>query len=273
MILPQVLNCIGACRKSALKEYGIQLSYIGSIMKNDKRLVFLGETSETEKLGKKILKRIVNENDFISKIFKRFNKRGQELIEFTRNNLTLENLKNKTNQELYSLLLKYYQKYERFGGLVAPIMFFAVNYLEEKVKKEVLPAHAFLLQSPYFSYVTHMELDYFKFCKKPAEKMYEKWGWIPFDYLGPEEWDTNHFLKKMGVDSKRAEQIISEHCKLIKKQEKILKQYPKQIIRLLDDLHLISKMQDDRKGVTTLTHPYLQKYLFGEISKRGVKWD
>ncbi len=269
---PNILSAVRLCEEHYLKEKGHKLSYVAFLLLNNKRRYILGETEDIEKIKNILLKKILNDGGFIKNEYNKFNIKKNELLDFTRKNLTEKKVEKATNNELFDLLAKYYNLYKDFCSIAIPFILFVNEALESKIRNNIKPAHEFLLKSPKPSYVSEFELDYFKKCKNLASQLHKKWGWIPFDYIGPEEWDEAYFMRRMGVDIERIKKTVKNNKLLKENQKRILDNYDNKIKRLIQDFHLISSMQDERKGVTTLTHTYLQKYVFNEISKRtGVE--
>lgn len=257
---PNLFNSVKLCKDN-------KLSYVGSLLTNNKRTFILGEKKDIDKITNEFINRIFNEPDFIKERYRIFEDRKKELIDFTKTNLTESKVRNSSNEQLLNLLLGYYNKYENLGSVVIALMLFVNEELEKQIKEKIKPEHGFLLECPTPPYITAFKLDYFEKCSVLAEELARKWEWIPFDYIGPEEWDKNYFLRKMGVDLSKIE-MIKKNNQLKENQEKVLNEYDPNIKRVIKDFHYLSIMQDGRKEATTLTHPYLQKYLFKEISKR-----
>lgn len=272
LCFPNFFNMIKLTTKEFEDEFGCKLSYTAVLFRNNKRMFFIGEQEDLNKLRDTFLRKILENKEFVIKQYKLFNENKIKLLKFVRKYLRREKLNKLDNKNLSRLLSDYYKKYEDFTITIAPFMHFVIDLFEEEIKRRIKTEHSILLKSPDFSYSISYELDYFMECNKVSKKLNKKWGWIPFDYLGPDEWDRKYFLSRMNVDYKKMNEIKQNNLTLIKNQRKVLKNYSPLIKRFLNDFHTLSKMQDDRKGVTTLTHVYLQKYLFGEISKRiGVK--
>ena len=269
---PNIFSALGLCEKSFFKETGHKLSYVAFLLSNNKRRYIFGERDDIEKIKNIIINKILKKKRFIKNKYNEFKDKKKKLITFTRKNLTEKKLKKATNKELFNLLIKYYNKYKDFCSITIPFILFVNEPLETEIKKRIKSKHEFLLQCPKLSYTSIFELDYFEKCKKIAKQLHKRWGWIPFDYIGPEEWNKTYFMKKMNIDIKRIKEIIKNNKLLREKQEKVLKEYNSKIRRLVKDFHYIVIMQDKRKGIATITHTYLQKYLFNEISQRtGIK--
>jgi len=265
---PCILNIVGLYNEKFLQEIGHKLSYVAMLLRNNKRIAITGEQADINILIKEIIERIIKDKNFVKKKYIQFNQRKKELIDFTRKNLILEKIKKADNKELYNLLINYFQRYENFCGIAALFIFFLADPFEKEIKKRIKLHHEFLLKSPNFPYTTEYELDYFDRCDTIADELHKKWSWIPFDYIGPEEWGKEYFLKKMDVDFERLKKLKEDNITLRENQKKAFREYDPIILRLIKDFHILSYIQDERKGATTLTHVYLQKYLYNEISKR-----
>jgi phosphohistidine swiveling domain-containing protein len=105
----------------------------------------------------------------------------------------------------------------------------------------------------------------------------EEFGWIPFDYIGPDLWETEHFIDAISTFIKQGKDAENE-IKRIEREDAILKerqlkakqslQIDDSTYRLFKDSRLLMLLQDMKKEISSKAHVWLQKRLLTEISNR-----
>jgi phosphohistidine swiveling domain-containing protein len=270
---PNLLNAVFLFSKEVNKEIGNNLLFAGFVFKDNKRIGLLGNKTDIDQFQRRVFKKVFFDKNYINRHYKLFNRRKLKLIKYCRNNLIKSKISKLNNKQLYQKLKRYYLLYQIFSAAMVKFLYFDVDErLEKEVKGLIKPEHHFLLNCPELTYAMQYECDYYKECTQLSKKLSHKWGWIPFDYTGITEWDQEYFLRKMNVDLEKIKQILSTNKILRKKQKVVLTNYNKNTRRLLKDFHTVSIMKDQRKWVTTLSHTYLVKNLYHEITNRtGLK--
>ncbi len=104
----------------------------------------------------------------------------------------------------------------------------------------------------------------------------DRWSFIPWDYIGPAFWHPEDFYRRVVEISRKRKTIrrlltkkVEYRRKLIKKQAALKKEYKIKPAhnRLINDLQMISSMQDDKKEVCGLAQFALQRSIFPYFAK------
>lgn len=244
------------------KLINVNLSFVGYVYLNNKRNLIFGTEEDVKKVENAFLDKILKDKNFISNIKKNFHKERKKLLNFVRNNLKEKQLKSYTDKKLFNCLEKFFELYYSFNFYIVPLMILAPNKLEKYLRSIV--EEDIIFNMPYKTYLQEFEIDYYNKIEELASYFHKKWGWIPFDYVGPEEWTKEYFMKKMNVDIKKFENDKND-----KQRNEILNKYPKKTRRIIEDYYTIANLQDKRRVVVTISHVYFQKYLLKEISLRS----
>jgi phosphoenolpyruvate synthase/pyruvate phosphate dikinase len=245
----------------------LNLSLTGFIYLNNKRNLILGTEDDVKNAENAFLEKILKDKNFISNIKKNFHKERKKLLYFVRNNLNEKQVKSYSDKKLFNCLEKYFKLYYSFNFYVIPLMLLASNkfetYLRTIIKEDII------FNMPYKTFLQEFEMDYYNKIKQLSSYFSKRWGWIPFDYVGPEEFDQNYFLEKMNININEYNAKFEKINQDNKQRNILLNKYPKKIQRLIKDYYTIANLQDKRKAIVTISHVYLQKYLFKEISLRS----
>ena len=266
LIIPNLLPYSFSLTSKFKRSFGRRLSFAGVQLKNNKRYFILGTKEDFDFLKKSVLNKIVNDEKFVEHSLKRSNKSKNKLLKYVKSNT--KKLRNCSNKKLSYIVAKYFSLYEEFNAYPVTYTIFLTDQLHKHLISEIDSKDRILLEFPYFTYTENHEIEFYKKSRRIAQKMSEKWSWIPFDYIGPNEYNMEYYLKKMNIDVNYYEKKIKEKKVLQEKQNKIIKRYNKRIRRLIRDYHKTIYLADRRKMVVTITHTYLQKFIFQEISRR-----
>lgn len=109
------------------------------------------------------------------------------------------------------------------------------------------------------------------------DRLVERFYWIPFGYDGPDTYDRKHYIRvlsEMLADNKKNfKELILKYeersSNLIKNQETIMARYRlgDDIRRLLERVHLLARMTDERKECEFQVHVVFHQVL-GEMANR-----
>jgi len=251
-------------------------------------------SKDLERLGKKSLELISQNNQFLVDLHKKF---ITLVNDFTKNTvkLTNEDYKRMSNKKLISLFNEYcndYQRISAFGEIVPfclePILTDNLNkYLDKKFvgisNEEKSEVFATLSAFTKISFVAREELDLYRIglkSKSQQKKLllqhYKKYLWVPFDYVGP-AWDKNYFegrlveinrLSKTEIKNK-VKELRNQPIVLKEKQKKIIKKYnfPEREILEFTFLQQCSWLYDQKKEYLTQAHYHLS-FLLKEVARR-----
>lgn len=257
---------------------------------------------EFENAGKYLLEKTIANPKEIEQRVKDGEKLGKEWLGVCRKELQPEKLQKDTNEQLISLVSQFLRYYERYSVINVPPWQYMTNHLYEHIKnmvKQKITSEDLLLKitSPNkISYVKHFDLLFLRLLleikkkiknpnnlqknreiMKKIEKLSNKYFWVPWDYLGPELWDTGYIITRIQTDWHLTPEKIKEHIheiesyskKIEGEKENIIEQYKlnKHEVELCRAMGNLAILQDDKKAVTTEAHYYLGN-LFKEIGIR-----
>lgn len=287
-----------------IKYYGSKLSLWGQLSlgayHGGKSRAIIGSTKEWDILGKNILNKIIKNKNFVSetnaqakKIASRYSNLSKKLI-----------IKSGCFSSLTELI-KFHKKWIWFYGEYSfwnCLLWLAVSdklsvyvanllKLNYKINKNDIQT----LTTPTApSYVYKEEIELLKIAKtinfqkknfktQPSKaknilkRHASKWAFISWDYIGPDYLTPEICLKKIFKLAKNNKEInillkekINYHSKIKKQQKALIKKYKIKLehVRMLEDLNIVTIMQDDKKQVCTLAQFALQKSIFTYIGKK-----
>lgn len=296
------------------KRYGHCVSMTGHINHKDRIRAFLITKDDVLKISKFILKKILENPDFITNTKIGSDRLSKELLRFIKQHQSLIKLTNKQLADTYLDYCKLYANYHFINTIPWVLAGDSLaDYLKEYLssmlsKKEVLKCFTLLATPTVSAYTSNQELEFLKIViaveadkniisifkkEKPAviqkalkkqgkiwlliKKHSEMFGWIPFDYIGPDVWDESYFIqqiKEFISSNKSARKALAKykgyHKDLKLKQEKVKKKLKisKDDFRAFQDLQTLTVLQDNRKETAVQTHVWLEKIMRKEISKR-----
>jgi len=250
-----------------------------------------------DKAGEFLFKKLLKDKNFIKKRLKSSREIGNNFLNFCRNKLSKE-MKGYDNKELIKLLEKYYMFYQEFSVVNIPPWLFLVDKLSYHilkklsgfVKEDINKIFNTLSTPNSFTYTKNEELavlslaidikekELTNFDKSPEfNELVNNYFWIPFDYLGPELWDKNYYIKRINelltfkpdILKKQKEEILLYQRSLDIKQKRLTKELklPNNLIDLFEAMKDIAILQDEKKAITTESHYYLQN-LYKELANR-----
>lgn len=253
--------------------------------------------SHFDRAGSFLLRKILNNKDFIDKKLSQSELISESFLKFCQNKLAGK-LKDKTNQQLIGLWKKYYYWYNWYSIVNIPPWLFAADKLSEYLYKE-LPRYTgadtqeafYVLSAPDFlTYTGQEELACLNFAIELKQrgirgiesspgfnKIVNDFFWIPFDYLGTTVWDKKYYFKKINrlcrsnLNSLKFQKAKVLNYKKIKQEQlKLVKKYnlSSSVVKSFAALRGIAKLQDNKKAITTESHYYLQQ-LFKELASRS----
>ncbi len=254
---------------------------------------YFGE-QDLKRLGKRTLELCRQDNEFLLKLNKKFltlvNKFLLKTKKFKKNSYAKI-----SNKQLSRMLNEYCGEYEivsAYGEIVPFCLEVALTeklkaYLEKKFvgisKEDRDMIFAALSAFPDISFVAEEELDLYKLAIKPKnrrknllKKHYQKYLWVPFDYVGP-EWTMDYFESRLNEIIKmpkrkitaKINELKSKSEKLKNEQRTIIKKYNIETEAALEFKFLQQSgwQFDQKKEYLTQSHYHLS-YLLKEIAER-----
>lgn len=286
------------------KYYGAKITYaiqssIGAYHKGTSRAM-LGKKYQWNKLCKSILKKILTKKYFVNNTNKKGIKTAKEYRNFSRYVISKNGnfLSDKQLISIHKKWIWFYNEYSFWNCLLwLASSDLLVKHVDLILKKQykVNSSDAQILTTPTepsFSYREEIELlkiaskVNFKKIKienqQPwvqllIEKHVRKWEFIPWDYIGPNHLTSIKLFKtifKTVSNQEEAKELINmklNYFKSIKIQKnKIIKKYKikKEHVRLIDDLKILTLMQDEKKEVCTLAQYALHNSIFDYIGNK-----
>ncbi len=267
-----------------------------AILLNSKNNYFTmyGIAKDWEAVSKYIFKRIMNKKDWLEKVFKQIDKRGVDLIKFSRS-LEKINYQKLSNKRLFELYKKFANKFVAMRlysstpmNLEHTTQIFT-KYLETELAKyftkgtENYSSAFSLLTTPHeFSYLRKKDLDLMKLASYYGQKSFakklvdftEKYTWVKYTFLGTpikkEEFleEVEELIKDKKWEQKK-EQIYAEKQEVTKKQITLVKEYKltPELIRYFDYARKIVYYKFFRKGIFAESY-YRSEFLLREIAQR-----
>ncbi len=244
---------------------------------------------EGEMLGKILLNKLREDEDFINKLVRKYQRRAKKLLEVS-DKISDPDTTSLSDRELAGLFREFSRAYQGVGPFLdIPIMFGEEG--TKKLKKLLNTRDSekyigILTAPPEKSYVAQEEEEFLKIIKgndieRNLEKHIKKWCWIPFYETG-KTWNREHYqklIKEMSGKPGRIEKRLQELKQLPKKTEEerrkaIDKLKPsKEALVLIDSLQKIIDLKDKRRAVYTKAD-YNSMKLFREMAKRkGISVD
>lgn len=265
---PMTFSMTGLCSPNAKKIFGGQLSFVGALLQDDKRIMLIEDSAKTAEIKSEIMHRILTDPGFVRSCYDNFLIHRRRFLRFLRAEFRKKDLACLSNAQIRAILARFNRDYESINLFVVPFIYFAIDDLKSRLQEMIRPEDALLLEIPFMSYAERSETDYFSACTRVAKRLARRWGWVPFDYIGPDEWTPEFYLKRMGIDREQHQAQVARRKSLITTQNRLRRKYPSSTNRIISGFHILAKMQDERKAIATLSHTYLHKSLFSEISRR-----
>lgn len=287
-----------------LKQYGAKLSCgmqlsLGSYHDGRCRSI-LGYTEELDKLRRAIIKKIINNEKFIYNLNQQSQKIGKQYQLFSKKLLYAHNFSSESKLiETHQKWIWFYREYGFWNCLIwFALGDYYVDYIDNKIlarKYGLLESEIQTLVSPNQpTYVFCEEIELLKiaqllnfknkeFSKQPlrVKKLLSehaaRWEFIIWDYIGPDMLTPRNCLerafkmiKNKNAATSAIEEKLNYYVNLKKQQRLLLKKYSikKHDCRLIEDLKMITTMQDGKKKVCTLAQYVLHKCLFAPIAKK-----
>lgn len=226
---------------------------------------------------------------------------AERWLRWCRESLTPENLRKVSLQDLPYLYRRYQHDYEQYSLINIFYWVFAGDRLIEELDKRIASLVTDperrqqmlqLLTTPdVLSFIQYEELVFLRLAKRaptmsPARfkevlsKHSSKFGWIPWDYIGPTFWSAAGLRWRMatlwkGKNITEHIDAINRHLKQTRlariKMEREFK-FSRKVKALADGTRWQAVLQDDKKAVTTESHYYLH-FLQQEAGRRlRVPW-
>lgn len=286
------------------KYYGAKItagfqSHIGLYHRGRARAIVFSK-QEWEKLSKSLLKKIIHEKNFVNKTNQRAKKVANQYKRFLRKLFNLENRKISLNQLIayYKKWIWFYKEYSFWNVILwlagADILTdYVVNFLKkyysvsdneiQALTTPITPSFAFYEETKLLKIALRVDFSKSKLENQPNAvrkllyKHAQKWGFIPWEYIGPNDWQPEDFLRrifKLAKSKKQVSELIREraahHKKLKEQQLRIFKKYniDKERIRIVKDLQTIALMTDEKKEVCGLAQYILHNVIFIQIASR-----
>lgn len=266
----------------------------------------LGSLKQVRNWRKNLVRKIVKNPRFVRQVYAKSEKIGNDYARFVKQLLSLKE-KSVPTSELIDLHKKWIDYYAEYGFWNVIIWFmlgdglveYVVAILTNKYKMPFAEQQELLMPiKPSYLFKEETDLlkigaliDFFKkilseqseSIKDLFKRHADKWHWIPFDYIGPAVWQAEDFFKRLlslVKTQEDAEEAIRQkrnhHKKLSRGQKEILAKYHVSAghKRIIEDLQMITLMQDKKKGICTLAQFALHEIIFtkfaGKLNIRPV---
>lgn len=256
-----------------VKELGTKLEKAGHFVKKGKRNSFCYPLEKVKELQENCFNKISSEKDFLPRVKEKLLADGEKLLTFVESKKKT-NFSELSDEELLAIYNQYNALFTELNYFPLIMVHFATTPLIKKVQ-EVIPEQKDvenILKSATLPYLLQYELEMLKGEINDAEKLHQKWFWIPFDYYGADEWDQEYFISqlKKEKDLERLRYLENYETRTKLKQEEIVRKYNlnDQQIHLLQSLQIVNFIQDERKKITNMSYPFLQNKIMAEFSKR-----
>lgn len=275
----------GQFKDYGFKERGVNNKAFASysLGKNRSGILFIDLKSMS--IGKKNeLNKVLKDPGYITYRKKMTDSYGAELLNFSMTKLTKENIEKSSKKglmELYNTFRDIYTRYEFYNGIWFTISDDLQKTILKRLEKDGLTDVddiQTIMSCPYQSFVNREHIDLLKAAitikklgedfdssknKKIFLELKNNYYWMPFLHVGPDLFEEKHYyeeLKKILSSNQDLEKDLEKaetyYPKMIKKQKEIIKKYSldKETVRLLNDIHLLIQMQDERKELISRSH-------------------
>jgi len=287
----------------ATKYYGAKISYqlntsLGYLFNGRSRYI-VGLKNEWDEFVNSIFKKTINNPKFVSSTNLEAQKIKDKFEKFLKSKSAIKTLG--STEDIIRLHSQWFNLYAEFSFWNIPLWLTIPEKLTDYLKTilqtkydvsenefQLLttpdkPTYVFKEEIGLLKCALNINFEYLKLEKqekkvqKTLKHHSENWFWIPFDYLGPDIWGPKECLKRIFEISKNKKGIknlleskLKHYEELKAKQKIIIKKYkiPASTVRLLDDLHTITIMQDEKKEICTKAQYFLQKCIFALIGKQ-----
>lgn len=290
-LIPAIWNAESQTRPETKAFHGVAVVDVWQHVKNGELTAFYLE-SDWNNAGEKMAERLITDPKYISSLYKIQKRAGKNLVKLS-HKIRSYNLADFSVDQLIDFYDQLKKAWIAHDQINVPIWYIAGDFFQAKINNE-LSKYKLLLEDintlltpskPSFS--AEEELEIYKIAYnvkeeknnfKKINRLVEKYYWIPFGYDGPDLYTFEHYDKliKEIVESKSYEQILEKIQQienyekvLSKKHKEIYKRYslPKEIKRLVETLHVLALITDERKEYTFQAHEVLYRIL-NEISAK-----
>jgi len=271
MIFPQVWGYRFLDSPRLEQDFGVRIDKAGMLIDNGKRRDFSYPLEKVAQLQANLLQRIKEEKTFTTEAKEKLDRDASSFLAFveSKKNILTHAL---SDEELTGLYQQYNERFTELNYLPILFVLFASGPLAQEVLQWMSPEELAILAKPHkLPYLLEYERDMLEHDSTHAARLHQKWHWLPFDYYGAEEWDQTHFQQQLTQPNPGRLELLRNYPQRTQtQQEEILRQHnltaeQQQLIKALQDL---SQIQDERKRITTISYPFLQKKLINEVSRR-----
>lgn len=273
MVFPMIWYHYYADSPRIESDFGVRLDNAGMFMKDDKRNNFFCTLESVKKLQDRCVEKIIHEVGFIENVQKKLTVDGEKFRAFIFANKSLDT-SILSDTELMDIFNKYNQIFTELNYPVLFLTLLCTDDIVEYVKKIIPDQKDFeiISKSSQLPYLMEYELDILQGEVKDAQRLYDKWFWIPFDYYGADEWDIYYFITELSKpkDIDKLNSLENYQKDTNEEQIYIIKKYAldSDDLRTITCLQIISYIQDERKRVTNESYPFLEKKIISEFSRR-----
>jgi len=286
-----------------LKHYGAKITLamhcaIGAYEGGRNKAV-LGYKKEWIKLSNNILERIVKDKNFVNKLNHHSKKIAVDYVSFSRNLLARISQKKSLAEQIknHKKWIRFYKDYSFWNCLLwlsvnDLLAERVINFLKEIYRisyKDILvlispdkPSFVFKEETELLEIALRADLTKSFSEQSPGVKRLLHnhaacWGFIPWDYIGPNFWKSEDFYRRIVKLSRDKNEIgkllIRKKDSLRSLSERrvyLLKKYhiKSQHLRLIKDLRVVTSMQDDKKEVCGLAQFALHQSIFSYFAER-----
>lgn len=286
-----------------LKHYGAKITMamhcaVGAYEEGRNKAV-LGYKKEWKQLSDNILEKIVKDRNFVNRLNNHSKKIAADYVSFSRRLLTERFQSNSLAEKIrnHKKWIRLYKDYSFWNCL----LWLSVNdLLVDKVidflnkiyhvnYEDILilispdkPSFVFREEAELLNIALRANLDK-SFSKqslgvkKSLNNHAARWGFIPWDYIGPNFWKSEDFYQriiKLSRNKNEIRKLIIQKKdslqSLAKRQIYLSKKYhiKPQHLRLVKDLRVVTLMQDDKKDVCGLAQFALHQNIFSCFAER-----
>lgn len=296
--------------KAVERRYGARLkAHVGVINGAVEKWIYYPKTAY-DAIGRGMLACAEKDALFMARLEREGKEKARKLLSFCSRELVPGKLRGASGKKLRSLYRKYLGLYEDFGLVVVPPMLCLSQELEARLMGElrakagggVNEAFALLSTALEDSFSARQEKglaalaseamenrglreaflgekggalvqklrESFPAFHSRLEKCSDEFGWIPFNYVGPETWGAGHFAGEISDIVRRGAVKKFLPARVVKKRQDALARrlgLDKETRRLFTALQKTITITDYKKEICTKSHVFLQRALFPRISE------
>lgn len=277
-VFPGVWNYESESQEATLKLHGARIETVWTNWENGMFTAVFDE-NEWERVGKYLAKRMQEDPAYLEHIYKKQKKVGEAAIISARKIIAM-NLEEESEKALIEILEELKTTWIGYDHINTPPWFIGGDYyqssvldiLTEKYKlsaseiEKIItpPVPSFSHEEEILLYQAALATKDDKNIQELAEKLSDKFYWIPFGYDGPQQNTKEEYVKKIQIIAEKNTNEINAHLKNLESLQSRTIEGHSQIIKkhaisdadlnLIRQIYTLAEMTDWRKEVTFQLH-------------------